>query len=126
MVGSPVGTGERITRFARHSSQYSAVANRVRHTAFMPPMSLRLSVFRTSDMGEVEIWDLADSVVSSKKSIQARADLTANDVRVAGLEVETAPDPHPKHADIVGWPEEKPEQMSVAKEMATQAALVLR
>jgi hypothetical protein len=77
-------------------------------------------------MGEVEIWDLADSVVSSKKSIQARADLTANDVRVAGLEVETAPDPHPKHADIVGWPEEKPEQMSVAKEMATQAALVLR
>lgn len=126
MVSATIGPEERLARFLRHSSQYSAVANRVRHSAFMPPRSRRLSVFRISDMGDQEIWALAADVVSPDREVKARADLTPHHVRAAGLEIESEPSPHPRHADIIAWPSDKPEQMDAAKELAVQATLVLR
>lgn len=125
-MDTDVNAGERISRFARHSSQYSVVAKRVRHSAFMPPRSFRLSVFRTSDMENQEIWALADDVVSSNPPIKARADVASDHVLGVGLQIESEPGPHPRHADIIGWPEEKAEQMDAAKELAIQATLVLR
>jgi len=77
-------------------------------------------------MKEADIWWLADDVVMPDKPIQARADLTAATIRNSGLEVEPEPTPHPAHADIVGWPQEKPEQMETAKELATLSQLVVR
>jgi len=127
MDNSEVSAEEPITRFARHSSQYSQVADRVYHSLFLPPNSLRLSVFRISDRSKAEVWHVGDTVVGRDRFTPlARADLLASDIRNANLGIEAEPTPHPRHADIVGWPAEKAERIDAAKTLATRAKLVLR
>ena len=64
-------------------------------------------------MSDAAIWQLADEVLASQKPIQARADVTATDVRATGLEIEPEPTPHP-------------EPMEIAKGLAIASTLVLR
>jgi hypothetical protein len=88
---------------------------------------MRLSVFRTSEFPEAEIWGIADRiVVQGRFHPKVGADLISDGIRTARLEIEPEPTPHPRHADIVGWSEEKSERIQAAKSLAAKSTLVLR
>ena len=104
---------------------------RVSFAAFMPPMKkLEVSVYRTSDCGERKIWLLGELFVEAKRkdnrSIVARADITSKRVFDEGLAIVPELSPHPRHANVTGWPVDKPQQTIKALALAQGSMLKLR
>ena len=59
------------------------------------------------------------------RTLHGRADILASQVEVVGLRLK--PDNVPeRHAEIVGWPQAKDEQLSLAQQLAAVALLRLR
>ena len=129
---APIDAGERISRFVLQRSHIGGPFG-VRPSAFIPPSSLQparmaTSVFRTSSLTLAEVWDLADNVVGRARGLKAlgSADLTAGAISEVGLTVTPAPEPHPLHADIVGWPAEKERRKELALLLCHRTTLVKR
>jgi len=87
----------------------------------MPPDNLELSVFRIQGLGESEIWELGRKRL---RSIHGRAVILVRAVQETSLRV-IPNKPSSRHANIVGWPREKEQQMSLAQQLAAQAELCL-
>jgi len=115
------GWGNLINRFLTHKNHFAG--NRIRRNAFLPPPDLKLSVFFTGGLSDVEIWRLGEIHVSKK--LYGRAELTTADVKEVGLEID--PDNTPeRHATVSGWPTQKSAQILYALKLAEKATLVLR
>jgi hypothetical protein len=91
----------------------------------MPPSNLKLSVYRSSELHEDAIWELGNHHVAipRHKPLVGRADLLASDVSDADRELKIEPDttPHPRHANISGWPTQKDKQKLIAIKLASKA-----
>ena len=105
-----VSDNERLSRFIFSDKHFSKSKNQVKAAAFMPPnppRRLALSVYRSGSLSENQVWNIGrkyvEKVRTDDKKIQARADIDVKVVRQATLEVISKPDPHPLHADIIGW-----------------------
>ena len=101
--------------------------NTVKYQAFMPPPNLKLSVFRTSNLSNSQIWEIGRQIASSQcppRNLYGRADLQALEVLKCGLQIDPDDNP-PRHANIIGWPQEKSEQKLKAMKLAEAAKLVL-
>ena len=61
----------------------------------------------------------------SGRPLLGRAEIKAQDASDVGLGIEPDSKP-PRHANLVGWPNEKHERMSMAQELAARASLVVR
>lgn len=123
---------ENLSRFIFESSNYRPSDNTVRHTAFMPGTDkvtsiLTTSVFRTSGLGANAIWAIAETEVVPLrgKPVLGRADLIAASVIDSGLNV-VPQEPPLKHANIIGWSEEKTKRREIALELAAAASLSLK
>ena len=86
-----------------------------------------LSVTRHSGLTEPQLWrmgqDVADAIPNA--TLYGRADLRTADVRRQKLQVDAAPLPKNfNHANITGWPPDKPSQKSIAQELAAVAKFV--
>lgn len=92
-----------------------------------------MSVARTADFSENEVWAHADAHVAVPgRVVLARGDLLAervvsvivDDCRLALLPHE----PPPRHANIIGWPspEQKEIRRLLALELAARATLTIR
>ncbi len=92
----------------------------------MPPENLRLSVFQIKGLNENDIWKMGEAYIAkpSKKTLYGRGDITVSAVHRIELDLISDNEP-PRHADIVGWPEEKSEQKLLAEELAADASLGL-
>ena len=101
--------------------------NSVKPVAFLPPLNLRLSVFRIDGLTLEEAWGIgqANVVPSPGQDLHGFADIKASAVYQSNLDVEPDNRP-PRHADVVGWPEEKSERKLIAQELAARATLRLR
>ncbi len=125
-----VGAEERLTRYLDERSKYSAVKKRVKFNAFTPPhANLSLSIYRTNELGDGEIWKLGDDYVAPHrgKPIIARADLSASEVFNRGLTVEPDTRPHERHGNIVNWPpQDQGSWLKLATELANAAELIVR
>jgi hypothetical protein len=92
--------------------------------AFVPPSSLKLSVYRTEELEEAEIWKVGEEYVmpDRQKPILARADLIA--VEFSGWNLEFEPDgiPYPRHCNVINWPAES-EWLQLARDLADAAVL---
>lgn len=88
---------------------------------------MRLSVFQIAGLRDDEIWRFGREVAAEARgqSPRARAEITAAVVRAQSLDVVSAPETHPRHANIVGWPPEKEKIRAIALELATNATLKL-
>lgn len=117
---------ERISRFILTRQQIKSSTGEIKYNAFIPPANGRLSVYRTQNLDEDTIWAIGVQYVAAPqgKTVRARGDLVAADIVATGLVIETDPRPHPRHADIVGWPAEKDGQKQLAVELANAAMLV--
>ncbi|MFQ5779358.1 MAG: hypothetical protein ACE5HN_01070 [Nitrospiria bacterium] len=126
----PIVPTEVLTRYVLDRNSYKPSEVRVKHNAFMPPSSLRLSVYRSSELSENTIWELGDRNVAAPRSkpLIGRADILALAVLDADeeLKVEPDPTPHPRHANIAGWPAQKDKQKLIAIKLANNAKFFLK
>lgn len=91
----------------------------------MPPRDRdALSVFRITGLSEDEIWALGDNV-NPGGDTTGRADVAERAVTEVGLQVEHDNDP-PRHANIRGWPDDKPQRKALALRLARIAVLHVR
>lgn len=115
---------EVLTRYVL-SEKYYRSNGTVRHTAFMPPANLRLSVYRSSGLSEEEIREIGNQRVATpqEKPLIGRADILGSDVLDSDKDLRLEPDPvpHPLHANITGWPEQRDKQKLIAIKLASKA-----
>lgn len=122
-----VAPDEELTRYIFSDRYFSKEKNIVKYVAFMPAPSGKTSVFCTSSLSEDKIWNIADTKVVPlrRQPIKARADILANHVFAENLQILLDNSP-PRHANIIGWPDEKSKKISIALELAKKADLFLK
>jgi hypothetical protein len=119
--------GEQLSRYLTHHNEYSKSKRIVRFPAFLPPRTRRHSVYWTSGLPEEEIWNIGLLHVAPKRgAIDGRADLNSLITYREGLAVELTKVPHPRHADIVGWSEDRKKARLQAEKLADEATLIMR
>jgi hypothetical protein len=126
MLG-PVNLEESLSRYILDRS-YIRVADRtVRYNAFMPTSNREVSVFRILGLADSEIWQMGDLQVARKrgKPLLGRADILVMAVIKNNLQIDPDNDP-PRHANILGWPEQRSEQKLIALKIAADSQLHLR
>lgn len=118
---------ENLARYILHKSLFSILHKRVKYGAFLPAPNGETSVFRISNLSDNEVWDIGDKEVAQKRGmlVLGRADILAFHVLQRRLRIIPDDNP-PRHANIVGWPEEKSEQKLIAMELAENAQLYLK
>lgn len=95
----------------------------IRHQAFMPPQSLKHSIFRTYDLSEEGIWALAvEKVEPARGKVIGRGNLRISEILENTLRVTPDEDPESRHADIVGWPADRNHRATLAKVLAALAS----
>lgn len=99
----------------------------VKPDAFIPHPYPHLSVTRHLQLSESEIWQTGQNVAQEiGKVLRGRADVRAFTFRQQRLNVVAAPvTENLNHANIKGWPAEKPAQKSLAQEIAAIAGKAL-
>lgn len=119
---------ERLSRFLLDKRHIRSSNNTVRFNAFLPPISGKLSVYRTSEQNDTAIWEIGHIFVEipRQKQLIGRADLAAATVISSGLSVEPETTPHPLHADIVGWSQDSSLNKLTAIKLAAMASVVLK
>lgn len=120
---SHVETEEILARYIYSKNHYRSSDHTARHSVFMPPEDRRLSVFRISGLQENDVWSIGDNL-RSQPSL-GRADIKALSVLEIGLLID-ADDIPPRHANIIGWPEEASAIKLKAMELAEKASLRLK
>ena len=124
----PVADNELLARFIVKSNEFRADGT-VTHRLFLP-YGFELSVTRHREATPNEIWEAGVAVAHHrKKTLYGRVDIRAGSCRIGPLDVVERPIPldnpehlpeNPNHADITGYPRNKEDQVSLAKELAAQ------
>ncbi len=111
--------------------KYVRKNNSVKPLLFLPYSHVDLSVNRHLDCEETEIWEFGKVVAETReKRFHGRSDISVTDCRFDSLDVVAKPikdDPkgmpdNPNHADIVGYPAKKEDQLSLAEKLAEKAS----
>lgn len=105
---------EPITRFLRHSSHFNEKTGRVRHEGLLPPppnpaagrARYESSVYRAESASSAELW----AICSIEQQLVFDADGK----------------PHRRHANVIGWPEDKHARKNLAREVADRMRLEMR
>lgn len=121
-VQTPVAADEQLARFILFSKWFRSDAT-VRPEAFMPHPHVDLSVTRHQSLSEHEIWAIGQGVAGVRgATLYGRADIRAADALRQSLNVKSVPvKNNPNHANIIGWPEQKPAQKIIALQLAAVA-----
>jgi len=93
----------------------------------MPNRDGETSVYRIIGLVDPEIFEIGQRYVANKrnKPLLGRADIEVSKVFDRDLSVISDPNPHPRHANIVDWPEEREKYRLLAVELAAEAELHL-
>ncbi len=122
-TGSPpnvVDDSELLARFILFSNRIRSDGS-VKPDAFIPFPWPDLSVTRHVGLSEAEIWELGQQVADSQtKPLYGRADVEASTIICQGLRIVPTLTPR-NHADVTGWPLDKPSQKIIAQELAATA-----
>jgi hypothetical protein len=122
-----VNPEEYLARYILQKSQFSAANQRVKYSTFLPAPNGETSVFRISNLSDSEIWKIGNIEVAQKRGLLllGRADISA--FKVLNKNLKIIPDNiPPRHANIIGWPEEKSKQKLIAMELSENAQLRLK
>ena len=131
-----VDPDERISRYLLRPKWFSLELNCVFAQALKPPHptpeypNRQTSVYRTQALPEADIWRTGDQYVTElhpkRLPVLARADLPASHILSAGLQIVPHPNPHPRHADIEGWPNEDEQIEMKLAYLSSKATLIVR
>jgi hypothetical protein len=122
----PVDPQEMLARYVLYRRYVRSSDQTVRPEAFIPHPHVDLSVTRHRQASEAEIWHVGAQVARGQsKTLYGRADLPAQACTAEGLRVVEAPvAANPNHANITGWPSERPQQKMIAMVIAEKARYV--
>ena len=122
-----IQSSEILSRYIFDKNWYRGLDQSIKYTAFMPRSdNLRVSVFRTSGLSEPCVWNIGESAGQvSNRTLHGRGDVIAAEVRKQNLDIDPDNCP-PRHANIVGWPQEKHKRQEIAQILASSATLKLR
>lgn len=102
----------------------------IKPNAFIPHPHNNLSVTRHLELSESELWQLGQNVADIRTlreqrafRLFGRADIKALVVKRQSLRIEPTPEPK-NHANITGWPVDKPLQKKIAQEIAVMARFI--
>ena len=111
---------DEVTRFIRYRTRgYNENTKRIFPQVFMPDKGVR-SVFCISGIPKCKIWDIAFN--NKIKPLRARADILVRCIKESGLDLDIDNDP-PGHANIIGFPKGKQEQLTFAQQLALASKL---
>ena len=116
----PVADNELLARFIVNSNEKRPDGT-VTPALFLPYKLVELSVNRHREATANETWVIGRRVAMLRqKTLYGRADIRASFCRIKPLDVVPKPIlPHnPNHADIIGFPAPKDEQLSLAQKLA--------
>ena len=118
----PVGDAELLARFSVDRGHVRADGT-VKPQLFVPYKWVELSVNRHRDATDDETWTVGRQVAEDRqRSLIGRVDILTSDCRVSPLDVRPVPlEGNPNHTDIVGFPADKPDQMSLGEKLAAAA-----
>lgn len=122
----PVAASELLARFILQGSHLRPDRT-VKPNAFIPYPYPDLSVTRHLRLTETDLWEVGKCVArQTGKILHGRADVRTMAFQEQGLYVAVAPLPdNQNHANVVGWPLDKPAQKIIALEIAAVAGKVL-
>jgi hypothetical protein len=108
-----------FTRFIYSRSHLKDLYN-----AFIPPRSGELSVCQVLGRSEQRLWRLGRRVRTDRE-LRGRADFDTDAVRLTSADLHVAVDhvDYRGHANMLGWPSDKPRRMHLAKQLAKRAQL---
>ena len=118
----PVADTEWLARYIlRH--EYVRSDGSLRPDPFIPYKQVELSVTRHLGLDEREIWEAGQSVAAATATaLHGRADVQAHVFARQRLQVLPKPlGGNLNHADVVGWPADKPAQKEIALLIARAA-----
>ncbi|HHT9145302.1 MAG: hypothetical protein Q7J76_08540 [Candidatus Brocadiaceae bacterium] len=119
----PVTDNELLARFVLFS-KWIRLDQTVRPDVFMPYPYPYLSVTRHRELSEFDLWKTGQSVADKRSlKLYGRADIHATAVKAQSLRIEPTSTPK-NHANIIGWPVDKPGQKIIAQEIAATARFV--
>jgi len=131
-----VKPSERISRYIFRKDHFNPRTGRVRPPVYEPARpknesdSYKTSVYRTEKLNDGEIWDIGDNYVTKEHPEHlpslARADTQIQKVADAELKIDPDGIPHPRHANIIGWPDSDEARQIKRALLAQSAQLVLR
>lgn len=125
---SEVNDDEQLARFVVFSGWVRPSDKTVKPDAFIPPKSLQLSVTRHIDLTEDQLWQLGEDVTVARPDrpkLYGRADFSAHSVRIRSLTIRPTAMPR-NHANLCGWPTDKPAQKIIAQALAAASTFVAR
>lgn len=127
----PIDDAESIARFLTDEDQYRIEPPRVHHSAFkLPRASNSLSAYRTRDLQDLEIWEIARTFVTEKRpdkrKVLARAELSAGILTDSKLRLNADGNPHPRHVNIEDWPVACEDMLALRQKLANAAKLIVK
>jgi hypothetical protein len=124
-ISTDVPEKELLARFILQSNHRRADGT-VKPDAFIPFPLPDFSVTRHIGLSEAQLWSAGQTVAYQvSKPLYGRADLRVEAFTSVALTVLQDPIPgNPNHANVIGWPLEKPAQKSKAQEIASKAVFV--
>jgi hypothetical protein len=114
-----------LARFFHQRNHFSPQKKLVHRKAFIPSKELTTSVFHIVGMPQDEVAEAGTEFVKEGHGTPCYgwARFLAAAVDPVGLRIDYNNVP-PRHADLIGWPKEKEEQISIAQELAARSTLV--
>ena len=121
-----ISHSEDLTRYILNH-HYIRSNKTVRWNALIPNRDGETSVYRITGISDTEIFEIGEMFVANLigKPLLGRTDIGVLKIFKQRLNVRPEPSPHPRHANIYGWPDERPEQRLIAMELAAEAQLHL-
>jgi len=98
----------------------------LRPDAFIPHPWPDLSVTRHLELSQKEMWEIGQGIADQRGTkLLGRGDVQASVPRAQRLQIEAAPIARNlNHANVTGWPADKPAQKMIAQEIAARAFFV--
>jgi hypothetical protein len=116
----PTADNELLARFIVYSDEKRADGT-VKHKLFLPYKLMELSVNRHREATIEETWQVGFDVATERgRTLYGLANIRASSCRSNELDVTPAPQlpKNPNHANIVGYPPTKEDQMAIAQILA--------
>jgi hypothetical protein len=115
-----VADNELLARFILQSNE-TRNDGTVKPKLFLPYSRVELSVNRHREATSDETWQVGRDVAAARgKTLYGISNIRASNCRIEPLNVAANPilPSNPNHADIVGYPQKKEDQMSLATKLA--------
>ena len=103
----PVAVTEHLSRYVLESGKIRPSVGKLRPNAFMPARDNVLSVFRVDGLDHGSIVKLGQKYVAQpqNRTVVGYGVIRADAFSELGLNLVPTAAPHPRHVDVVGWPD---------------------